>query len=165
MKNYFKMLKFLRGHQGRFGIAIVFIILSSLFEGVQLSFILPVIDRIFTNKPIVIPNKVPLFLTHIVNKLNSTDVHTLFWMVPAGFMVLFCVKQVVLFWSDYFMNDIAQAVMRDVRCRLLNVYKHCLWIILVASVSASWSHGLPMMSVLLKTRFLMPLQTCLNSRF
>jgi len=112
------MLQFLKGHEGRFGVAIFFIILSSMFEGVQLSFILPVIDRIFTNKPIVIPNKVPAFLAHIVDKLNSTDVHTLFWVIPLGFMILFGIKQVVLFWSDYFMNDIAQSVMRDVRSRL-----------------------------------------------
>jgi len=118
MSNYLKMLQFLKGHHKRFAVAIVFIILSSLFEGVQLSFILPVIDRIFTNKPIIIPNKVPVFLTQIVNKLNSMDVHTLFWMIPLGFMILFSIKQVVLFWSDYFMNDIAQAVMRDVRSRL-----------------------------------------------
>jgi len=112
------MLQFLKGHLSRFGLAIVFIILSSLFEGVQLSFILPVIDRIFTNKPIIVPNKVPVFLSNIVNKLNSTDIHTLFWAVPLGFVVLFGIKQVVLFWSDYLMNDIAQAVMRDVRCKL-----------------------------------------------
>jgi len=118
MKNYLKMLQFLKGHQSRFGIAIIFIILSSMFEGVQLSFILPVIDRIFTNKPIIIPNKVPVFLSNLVAKLNSMDVHTLFWMIPLGFMILFGVKQVILFWSDYFMNDIAQAVMRDVRSRL-----------------------------------------------
>ena len=118
MRNYLKLLEFLKGHQGRFGLAIVFIIFSSMFEGVQLSFILPVIDRIFTNKPIIIPNKVPAFLVDLVNKLNSTDIHTLFWVVPLGFVVLFAIKQVVLFWSDYFMNDIAQAVMRDVRCRL-----------------------------------------------
>lgn len=118
MKNYLKMLEFLKGHHKRFGIAIIFIVLSSMFEGVQLSFILPVIDRIFTNKPIIIPNKVPAFLSHLVNKLNSMDVHTLFWMIPLGFMILFGIKQVVLFWSDYLMNDIAQAVMRDVRVRL-----------------------------------------------
>jgi subfamily B ATP-binding cassette protein MsbA len=118
MKNYLKMLEFLKGRQGRFGVAIIFIILSSLFEGVQLSFILPVVDRIFENKPIIIPNKVPVFLTHIVDKLNSMDVHTLFWMTPLCFMILFSIKQVVLFFSDYLMNDIAQGVMRDVRSRL-----------------------------------------------
>ncbi len=89
-----------------------------MFEGVQLSFILPVVDRIFENKLIVIPNKVPVFVAHIINKLNSIDVHTLFWMTPLCFMVLFSIKQVVLFFSDYLMNDIAQAVMRDVRSRL-----------------------------------------------
>ena len=57
MKNYLKLLEFLKGHEGRFGVAIVFIILSSLFEGVQLSFILPVVDRIFENKPICVTNK------------------------------------------------------------------------------------------------------------
>ena len=118
MKNYLKLLSFLKGHRGRFGVAIIFIILSSMFEGVQLSFILPVIDRIFTNKPIIIPNKVPVFLSNIVNKLNTTDNHTLFWAIPLGFIILFCIKQVVLFWSDYFMNDIAMSVMRDVRLRL-----------------------------------------------
>ena len=118
MKNYFKMLRFLKGHEGRFGWAIVFIILSSLFEGVQLSFILPVVDRIFENKPIIIPNKVPVFLAHLIDKLNHMDVHTLFWMTPVCFIVLFCIKQVVSFCSDFLMNDIAQVVMRDVRSKL-----------------------------------------------
>ncbi len=112
------MLEFLKGHQSRFGLAIVFIILSSMFEGVQLTFILPVVDRIFENKPIIIPNKVPAFLTHFIDKLNTMDVHTLFWMTPLCFMILFTIKQVVLFCSDYLMNDIAQGVMRDVRSRL-----------------------------------------------
>jgi len=118
MKNYLRLLKFLKGYEKRFGVAIIFIVFSSLFEGVQLSFILPVVDRIFENKPIVIPNKIPVFLTHFIDKLNSIDVHTLFWMTPLCFMVLFTFKQVVQYFADYFMNNIAQAVMRDVRSRL-----------------------------------------------
>jgi subfamily B ATP-binding cassette protein MsbA len=118
MKNYLKLLKFLKGYEGLFGIAIVFIILSSLFEGVQLSFILPVVDRIFENKPIVVPNKVPAFVAHLIHQLNTMDVHTLFWLTPVSFIVLFTIKQVVSFFSDYMMNDIAQGVMRDVRSRL-----------------------------------------------
>jgi len=118
MNNYLKLLSFLKGHRRRFFAAISLIILSSLFEGIQLSFMLPVIDRIFTNKQIVLPNKVPAFLGNIVAKLNAADIHTLFWMIPLGFLVLFSVKQVVLFWSDYMMNDTAQRVMRDVRSRL-----------------------------------------------
>jgi len=118
MKNYLRLLKFLKGYEGEFSIAIVFIILSSMFEGVQLSFILPVVDRIFENKPIIVPNRVPEFIAHLVNKLNSIDSHTLFRLTPWVFLTMFAVKQVVQFMSDYLMNDIAQGVMRDVRSRL-----------------------------------------------
>jgi ATP-binding cassette, subfamily B, bacterial MsbA len=118
MGNYFKLLSFLKGHRKRFSIAVVLILFSSLFEGVQLTFMLPVIDRIFTNKKIVIPNQVPPFISGLVDKINSIDVHTLFWMIPLCFLIMFTIKQVVLFASDYFMNDIAQSVMRDVRYKL-----------------------------------------------
>ena len=118
MKNYLRLLSFLKSHRKRFTAAIVLILLSSVFEGVQLSFMLPVIDRIFTNKKIVLPNKVPAFLNNLVNTLNSIDVHTLFWVIPLSFLVMFILKQAVSFWSDFFMNDIAQRVMRDVRSSL-----------------------------------------------
>jgi len=118
MANYLKLLSFLKGHRRRFSWAIFLIILSSLFEGIQLSFMLPVIDRIFTNKQIILPNKVPVFLAKLVGWLNSVDVHTLFWVIPLSFLVLFSIKQVLLFFSDYMMNDTAQRVMRDVRSRL-----------------------------------------------
>ncbi len=118
MKNYFKLLRFLKAHLRRFALAIFFIFLTSIFEGVQLTLMLPVIDRIFTNKKIILPNKVPAFVTHVVNYFNSVDSHVLFWMIPLVFLCLFAVKQVVTFWSDYFMNDVAQRVMRDVRSRL-----------------------------------------------
>ncbi len=120
MKNYFKLLSLVGGHKKRFGLAIFFILLSSLFEGVQLSFMLPVIDRIFTNKKIILPNQVPEFISNIVDKLNNTDVHTLFWVIPLSFLAMFFVKQIILFCSDYLMNDIAQSVMRDVRYRLFD---------------------------------------------
>ncbi|HLD88382.1 MAG TPA: ABC transporter ATP-binding protein [Candidatus Omnitrophota bacterium] len=116
--NYFKLLAFLKGHRRRFSWAILLILVSSLFEGVQLSFMLPVIDRIFTNKKIILPNQVPLFIQNMVEGLNNIDVHVLFWAVPLIFLGVFIVKQVILFFSDYLMNDIAQSVMRDVRSRL-----------------------------------------------
>jgi len=118
MKNYLKLLKFLRGYEGEFGVAVIFIILSSVLEGVQFTFILPVVDRIFENKPIILPNKVPPFVAHLVDKLNIMSPSVLFWMVPLFFMILFTIKQVVNFFQDFFMNDIAQGVMRDVRTQL-----------------------------------------------
>lgn len=118
MAHYAKLLVFLKGHRRRFSLAIVFIILSSLFEGIQLTFMIPFIDRIFTNKQIILPDTAPQFLHNVVNKINATDVHTLFWVVPITFLVLFCLKQIVNFMADYLMNDTSQRVMRDVRSKL-----------------------------------------------
>ncbi|MEI7998256.1 MAG: ABC transporter ATP-binding protein [Candidatus Omnitrophota bacterium] len=92
--------------------------LSSVFEGVQLTLMLPVIDRIFTNKKIILPNKVPAVIVSIVDYLNSVDNHKLFIIVPLSFLAVFAIKQVVAFASDYYMNDVAQRVMRDVRSKL-----------------------------------------------
>ncbi len=118
INNYIKLLQFLKTHLKRFFTAVFFILLSSVFEGVQLTLMLPVIDRIFTNKKIVLPNKVPEFLNNLVGYLNSIDNHVLFWSVPLCFLALFTIKQVVSYFADYYMNDVAQRVMRDVRSRL-----------------------------------------------
>ena len=118
IKSYLKLLQFLKNHLKRFATAICFILCSSLFEGVQLTLMLPVIDRIFTNKKIILPNKVPEFVTNLVNYLNSIDNHILFWSVPLSFLALFTCKQILAFFADYYMNDVAQRVMRDVRSRL-----------------------------------------------
>ncbi len=120
MKNYLKLLEFLKGHEGRFSLAIVFIIFSSLFEGVQLSFIFPIVDRCLIKKPIIIPHvdQIPAFFRHFVDKLNSIDPQTLLPMTIVCFLIYFSIGQVVSFYSNYLMNDVAQAVMRDVRSRL-----------------------------------------------
>ncbi len=118
MKSYFKLLQFIKGHVKRFVTAIFFILLSSVFEGVQLTLMLPVIDRIFTNQRIVPPKGVPDFIVHLADYLNSINNHVLFYTIPAVFLALFTIKQFVSFGADYYMNDVAQRVMRDVRSRL-----------------------------------------------
>ncbi len=118
MKEYLKLLKFLKGHQKIFSLAIVFMFIASIFEGVQLSLLVPMTDRIFTNKKIVIPNQVPPFIAHIVDQLNTIDQHRLFWLFPFAVLILLFIKHFVTFWYDFFMNDIAQRIMRDIRFRL-----------------------------------------------
>ena len=118
MKNYIKLFSLVKGYEKRFTVAFVFILLSSLFEGVQLTMMLPVIDRIFTNKKIIIPNKIPQFLTNAIEWLNVQDPHYLLYFISFTFIILFFFKQIVQFICDFLMNDIAQSVMRDVRFRL-----------------------------------------------
>lgn len=93
-------------------------ICSSLFEGFQLPLLVPLMDRIFNDKPIVVPNELPEFLNNLVVTLNSTDQETLFWIFPIAGIVLLVVKHVLIFFSRYYMNDLSQIVMRDIRAKL-----------------------------------------------
>ena len=87
MQNYFKLLSFLKGHKRLFTWAVVAMFIASLFESVQLSLLVPLTDRIFTNKTIIPPSKLPPFLMNLVDHLNAIDSHRLFFYMP--FVVFF----------------------------------------------------------------------------
>ena len=124
MKDYLKLIRFIKGHERELGLAILFMFISSLFQGAQFSFLVPLTDRILTNKKIVLPNKVPPFFQHIVDKFNTMDIHTLFWIVPLGFFLMIVIRLVTSFCYDYLMNDISQKIMRDVRSQLYTKIQH-----------------------------------------
>ena len=77
MKEYLRLLRFLKGHSGILGLATVFMLISTIFDGVQLSLIVPLTDKILTKNKIIIPGNVPDFARHIIDKINATDPMTL----------------------------------------------------------------------------------------
>ncbi len=118
MRNYFKLLKFLKGHTRLFSVAVVTMLISSFFEGFQLSLLVPMTDRIFNNKQIVIPNKLPAFITGFVDRLNSMTPEALFTVFPIVVILALLVKNLFVFCYQYLMSDLSQAVMRDIRYQL-----------------------------------------------
>lgn len=118
MKNYFKLLKFLKGHTRLFSVAVATMLISSFFEGFQLSLLVPMTDRIFNNKPIVIPNKLPAFIGAFVDRLNAMTPEALFTVFPIVVIIALLVKNLFVFCYQYLMSDLSQAVMRDIRYQL-----------------------------------------------
>lgn len=118
LKGYLKLLDFLKDHKRLFGIAVVAMFISSFFEGFQLSFLIPITDRIFNQKEIVLPNDLPQPIMDVVAWLNGISPHTLFWTLPFVALGLMIVKHIFTFIYGYTMNDVAQRVLRDVRMRL-----------------------------------------------
>lgn len=115
IKNYCKLLRFLKGHERLFAAAVATMLIASLLEGFQLSLLVPMTDRIFNNKPIVIPGKLPQAVTDIVNRLNAMEPSALFWMFPAAVIAVLFIKHLVTFFYQYLMSDVSQRVMRDIR--------------------------------------------------
>lgn len=118
MQGYLKLLHFLKDHKKLFGIAVVAMFFSSLFEGFQISFLIPVTDRIFNKKEIVLPNELPQPIMDLVDKLNAISPETLFWALPFVALGMIIIKHICTFIYGYTMNDVAQRVLRDVRMKL-----------------------------------------------
>lgn len=124
MKNYFKLLCFLRGHVWIFVLATVFMLLTAIFEGIQLSMLVPLTDIIFTQKKIIIPNKVPHPVAQFIEKLNNIPPEALLVKLLLVFLILLLIKNFVAFWYGFLMNDVSQQVMRDIRNKLYNTIQH-----------------------------------------
>ncbi len=118
MQNYFKLLAFLKDHKRLFSLAVVALFFTSLFEGVELSFVPALLDRVFNRREIVLPSDAPQFLNNLVSHVNAIRPETLYWTLPLVVMVAMLIKHAFIYFSSFLMNDISQRVMRDVRYKL-----------------------------------------------
>ncbi|MFA6349813.1 MAG: ABC transporter ATP-binding protein [Candidatus Omnitrophota bacterium] len=118
MKDYFKLLKFVKPHKSTFILAIITMGFSALFDNFTLAMIIPVSDRIMTNKQIVIPVKLPRFISSFIDLLNATPPNVLIKWVAIVMVVLFLLKGLFSFFQGYLMSDIGQRVVRDIRSQL-----------------------------------------------
>jgi len=118
MRDYLKLLKFIRPYLGNFFIATVCMAFSAIFDGVQLAMIVPLSDKILTNKKIIIPTKLPAFLSGFVDKINNTPPQTLLNYMAIGIILMFLFKGIFGFLQSYIMSDIGQRIVRDIRSKL-----------------------------------------------
>ena len=118
MKDYLKLLKFVRPYIGRFSIATVCMAFSALFDGVSLAMLVPLTDKVLTNKRIIIPTKLPPPLSSLVDKVNNIEPAALLNYMAIGILALFFLKGLFGFLQAYLMSDIGQKVVRDIKARL-----------------------------------------------
>lgn len=118
MRDYIRLLKFARPYLDIFSVAIICMVFSTLFDGVSLAMIVPLADKVLTNKKIIIPTKLPLFLGNFVDKLNNTPPDMLLNYMAIGIVILFFLKGLFGFFQSYFMSDIGQRVVRDIKSKL-----------------------------------------------
>lgn len=118
MKDYLKLLKFIRPYLGLFSLAGVCMFFSALFDGVSLAMIVPLADKVLTSKKIIIPTKLPAFASNFVESLNNTPPLLLLNYMAVGIIILFFLKGLFGFLQSYIMSDIGQRIVRDIRSKL-----------------------------------------------
>ncbi|MCX5706783.1 MAG: ABC transporter ATP-binding protein [Candidatus Omnitrophica bacterium] len=104
MRDYLKLLKFIRPYLGHFLIAAVCMGFSAVFDGVSLAMIVPLADKVLTNKKIILPAKLPDFLSN--------------FDMAVGVILLFTLKGLFGFLQSYLMSDIGQRIVRDIKAKL-----------------------------------------------
>jgi len=120
MSTYFRLLRYLRPHLGVFGLAVACMGVSSLFGGVQLSAVFPLADRIVTNQAIPSPDWLPGWLRALVGWFNAVEPLTLLTAGAVIIPVFFLLKGLFEFWQTFFMADVSQRVIRDLRQALFD---------------------------------------------
>lgn len=115
MKEYIKLLRFLKPHKSLLGLASICMFFSAIFAGVSLTMIVPLADRVFSNKKIIMNSKIPAFLSHFIDKVNAIAPTEMLKIIAISVLLLFLVKGFFAFWQGYLMSDIGQKVIRDIR--------------------------------------------------
>jgi subfamily B ATP-binding cassette protein MsbA len=118
MRDYLKLLKFAKPYLGLFSLATICMIFSTIFDGVSLAMIVPLADKVLSGKKIIVPNKLPVFLSNFIDTLNNIEPRVLLMRMAIGILVLFILKGIFGFFQSYLMSDIGQRVVRDIRLRL-----------------------------------------------
>ncbi|MGB3081998.1 MAG: ABC transporter ATP-binding protein [Candidatus Omnitrophota bacterium] len=117
MKNYVRFMKLILPHGGIFAMAVLCMILSTLFSASPLGLIIPLVDKIITGKEILIPEGVnpPQVLVDIVQKVNELPALKLLNIMTLMIVLLFLLKGLFEFLKDYLMSDVSQKAIRDLK--------------------------------------------------
>lgn len=118
MKEYRRFLKFLAPHSGLLVLAVVFMAVSSLFDWVSIAMIVPVTDKVLNNGRIVFPIELPSGIENIVSLVNAASQAQLLRLLILAVPILFLLKGLFNFLYSYYMSNIGQLCVRDIRNRL-----------------------------------------------
>ncbi|MDD5495690.1 MAG: ABC transporter ATP-binding protein [Candidatus Omnitrophica bacterium] len=117
MSEYRRLIRFVFPHAWVLAIAGVCMVASSAFSGVSIGMIIPLVDNIIAGKNIVIPQGVvlPQFLQDLINAVNAMSPMQLLNKMIIVVMALWFLKNFFEFCQNYFMNDVSQRVIRDMK--------------------------------------------------
>lgn len=133
MKNYLRLIGYVKAHIWVLAGAVVFMIFSSVLQPLSLGGFIPFIDKVMIGKDIIIPsNNVPGFILDLVAKINSMPRVKLLGIFIVFYIVVFALRAVLMYCQQFLMREVSQRVVRDIRNLLydkllrlsMNFYSH-----------------------------------------
>lgn len=120
MEKYLRLIKFVRPHLGLLILAAALMLVSSVFDGVSIAIIIPLVDKILAGKEFISVGyaKLPAFLQNAVIYINSLPRGALLNYIIIWALILVLIKEVLIFLHSYMMVDVAKKTIRDVRNKI-----------------------------------------------
>jgi len=117
MKTYLRFMKLILPHSGTFILAIVCMMLSTVFSASPVAMVIPLVDIVITGKKIAVPAGVslPEWLIGIIDKVNALPALELLNIMIIMIVVVFVLKGIFEFLRMYFMSKVSQKVIMDVK--------------------------------------------------
>ncbi|MBM3246485.1 MAG: ABC transporter ATP-binding protein [Candidatus Omnitrophica bacterium] len=116
MKDYRRLFKFARPYYGWLALSGVFMGIVTLLDVFRLSAIVPVIDRVFTNRAIVLPGgNFPPFIENILRQLNNFSPLQVLSVLLIAVPIALVIRAIFEFLQSYIMSDVGQKVIRDAK--------------------------------------------------
>ena len=116
MQDYRRLFKFAKPYAGMLILSGIFMGFVTLLDLFRLSAIVPVVDRIFTNKPIIYSSgKFPAFIENVLNQLNALTPLKVLYLILIVIPVALILRAIFEYLQSYIMSDVGQKVIRDVR--------------------------------------------------
>jgi subfamily B ATP-binding cassette protein MsbA len=117
MKEYIRLIKFVMPHIWVLALATLCMIGTSVFSGVSISMIIPLIDNVITGKKMAIPASVavPDQVRSVVGLVNSMSPMDLLNWMTIFVMIFWLFRNLFEYFQTYLMSDVSQRVIRDVK--------------------------------------------------
>ncbi|MCG2706504.1 MAG: ABC transporter ATP-binding protein/permease [Candidatus Omnitrophica bacterium] len=116
MRDYQRLFKFAKPYYKLLILSGICMGIVTLLDVFRLSAIVPIVDRVFTNKPIVLTaGRLPVFIENILNQLNNLAPLRVLYLLLIIVPIALVIRAVFEFLQAYLMSDVGQKVVRDVR--------------------------------------------------
>ncbi len=116
MRSYRRLFRFAKPYYGELILSGIFMGIVTFFDVFRLSAIVPVIDRVFTNRQITFTHgKLPAFVETILNQLNTFSPLKVLYILLIVIPVALILRAFFEYLQSYIMSDVGQKVIRDVR--------------------------------------------------
>ncbi|MCX7661652.1 MAG: ABC transporter ATP-binding protein/permease [Candidatus Omnitrophica bacterium] len=119
MRDYVRLFSFAKRYYGYLFLAGICMFLVSTLDVFRLSTIVPIVDRVFSNKQIITTQKsIPLFLIKLFDYLNSLSALEVLRLLLIVVPLALIVRGIFEFLQGYIIASVGQKVVRDIRDRL-----------------------------------------------